>query len=184
MPSRSIYASRGILGGADLVIGDDPIRDGQGRVTLSRFMEPGFGRRKILGVAQFSQLDESAVVQRVVGLCRRQVSLRLIDGNRGLGGICASVAQDRVDTFFLSSIVRSSDANSAATFSFSAIPAARAAFAATNAASTPSGKAGSAASRAATAASNANRECRVRSSASVRAFAAWLAIERAAFGLL
>ena len=46
--------------------------------------------------------------------------------------------------FFLASIVCSSDANSAATFSFSASPAASAARAATNAASAPSGKAVSA----------------------------------------
>ena len=69
--------------------------------------------------------------------------------------------------FFLSSIVCSNDVNSAATFSFSATPAASAARAETNAASTPSGKDVSAASRAMTAASNADFECRVRSSARV-----------------
>src|ERR1700691_2834431 len=81
-------------------IGDEPIRNGQRRMTASLFKKPRFGVPKILGIAQFSQFDEPAVVQRVVGLCRREVSLRLIDGTRGLSGICASVAQDRVDTFF------------------------------------------------------------------------------------
>ena len=65
------YASRAILGGGDLVIGDEPIRNGQRRMTPSRFKKPRFGVRKILGIAQFSQFDEPAVVQRVVGLCRR-----------------------------------------------------------------------------------------------------------------
>ena len=64
-------ASRDSSGGADLVFRDGPIRDGQGRVTLGRFMEPGFGRREILGVALFSQLNESTVLRRVVGFCRR-----------------------------------------------------------------------------------------------------------------
>ena len=48
------YASRGVLGGGDLVISDEPFRDGQGRVMLSQFTDPGFGPRKILDVAQFS----------------------------------------------------------------------------------------------------------------------------------
>ena len=65
------HSRRGSSGGADLVVSDDPIRDRQGRVTLGRFMEPGFGRREILGVALFSQLDESTVLRRVVGFCRR-----------------------------------------------------------------------------------------------------------------
>jgi hypothetical protein len=48
------HAGRGIPGGADLVFSNDPIRDGQGRVTLLLLLEPGLGRREILGIAQFS----------------------------------------------------------------------------------------------------------------------------------
>ena len=45
------------MSGGDLVTGDEPIGDGQTPMMLSRFTEPCFARHKILGVAEFSQLD-------------------------------------------------------------------------------------------------------------------------------
>jgi hypothetical protein len=56
---------------------------------LRRPLEPGFGRREILGVALFSQLDEPTVHRRVVGFCRRQLPLCSFDCNLGLLCICA-----------------------------------------------------------------------------------------------
>ena len=71
MPSRSNFNPAAVVRAALSWSADDPIRDGQGRVTLGRFMERGFGRREILGVALFSQLNESTVLRRMVSFCRR-----------------------------------------------------------------------------------------------------------------
>ena len=94
------HAGGGIPGGVDLVIGDDPIWDGEGRVRLDCFTEHGLSGREILAVALSSQLDEPTLVRRMLGFCCHYLPLGRLDGHRRLSGLGARAAQGLVGSLF------------------------------------------------------------------------------------
>ena len=115
-PSRSdLTPAASVLGGDDLIIWRRSDQGPAGPRDLSRFMKLGFGRRKILGVAESSQLDESTFVRRVFGLGRRSSPCAFSTAIVAVSALRRAPSSAASIRFFLASIVLSSDANSAAT---------------------------------------------------------------------